>query len=305
MLKGASDGGAREQHAKEPRTLANHRRFSARIDAHCDHAVRTCAHGGQIARRFPPSREQHRSLASLVVRSRTRACCLQARDRPSWRASPRRLRLRGAGGSLAVGLVLGVVLFCLLVGIAALFGVYHVVGNGNASELLPDLVAIGIVPAFLEELLFRGIIFRWLEEFGGSWLALALTSGLFGAAHAFNPGATWWSALAIVVEAGVLLGSAYMLARNLWAPMGLHGAWNFTQGFVFGAPVSGMSVHGLIQAKLSGPVLLSGGAFGLEASMIGVVLSLPLGTGILILTVQRGGLFQPWWVRRRDRCAKT
>ena len=91
----------------------------------------------------------------------------------------------------------------------------------------------------MEELLFRGILFRWLEEFGGSWLALLLTSALFGAAHLGNPNATAFSAFCIAVEAGVLLGAAYMLTRSLWLPMGLHAAWNFTQGEIFDVPVSG------------------------------------------------------------------
>ena len=95
------------------------------------------------------------------------------------------------------------------------------------------------MPGFTEELLFRGILFRWIEEFGGSWAALAVTSALFGLAHIFNPGATWFSSFAIAVEAGVLLGGAYMLTRNLWLAMGLHAGWNFTQGEIFDVPVSG------------------------------------------------------------------
>ena len=91
----------------------------------------------------------------------------------------------------------------------------------------------------------------------------------------------------------MLIGGAYLLARNLWVPMGLHAAWNFTQGFIFDVPVSGNDMHGLVQAKLSGPVLLSGGAFGLEASIIGVVLSLPLGLAMIGLAARRGGLVRP------------
>jgi hypothetical protein len=102
-----------------------------------------------------------------------------------------------------------------------------------------------------------------------------------------------------MVEAGMLLGGAYMLARNLWLPMGLHAAWNFTQGFIFDVPVSGHDMHGLVQAKLSGPVLLSGGAFGLEASMIGVVLSIPLGAAMIALAARRGHFVQPMWARRQ------
>lgn len=203
----------------------------------------------------------------------------------------------GALKGLGAGLLTGFLLFCALVGIAALFDVYNVVGPGDTRELVKDLIGMTILAAFMEELLFRGILFRWIEAFAGSWAALVVTSALFGLAHLFNANATWISSLAIMVEAGVLLGGAYMLARNLWVPMGLHAAWNFTQGFIFDVPVSGNDVHGLVQAKLSGPVLLSGGQFGLEASMIGVVLSIPLGALMIGLAVRRGRVVQPMWAR--------
>lgn len=209
------------------------------------------------------------------------------------------LPVSAAPRGLAIGLLTGFLLFCALVGIAALFDVYNIVGPGDTRELVKDLIGMTVLAAFMEELLFRGILFRWIEEFAGSWAALVVTSALFGLAHIFNPGATWVSSLAIMVEAGALLGGAYMLARNLWVPMGLHAAWNFTQGFLFDVPVSGKDMHGLVQAKLSGPVLLSGGQFGLEASMIGVVLSIPLGAFLILLALRRGHVVRPMWIRER------
>jgi hypothetical protein len=208
------------------------------------------------------------------------------------------LPMRVAPRGLAIGLLVGFLLFCGLVGIAALLDVYNIVGRGDTRELVKDLAGMTLTAAFLEELLFRGILFRWIEAFGGSWAALVLPSALFGLAHIFNANATWVSSLAIMVEAGVMLGGAYMLARNLWVPIGLHAAWNFTQGFIFDVPVSGNDMHGLVQAKLSGPVLLSGGSFGLEASMIGVVLSIPLGACMIYLAARNGRIVQPMWVRR-------
>ena len=207
------------------------------------------------------------------------------------------LPIAAAPRGLALGVLTGFLLFCALVGIAALFDVYNIVGPGNTRELVKDLIGMTILAAFMEELLFRGILFRWIEAFAGSWAALVVTSALFGLAHIFNANATWMSSLAIMVEAGALLGGAYMLSRNLWVPMGLHAAWNFTQGFLFDVPVSGNDMHGLVQAKLSGPVLLSGGPFGLEASMIGVVLSIPLGAFLILLAARRGHLVQPMWIR--------
>ena len=142
-------------------------------------------------------------------------------------------------------------------------------------------------------------MFRHLEDFGGSWFALALTSALFGVAHIFNPNATFFSSFAIAVEAGILLGGAYMLTRSLWAPIGLHAAWNFTQGQVFDVPVSGIDGTGLVEAKLSGPELLSGGTFGLEASVIALVIATGAGIWLVVRAVRAGHVLRPWWVRRR------
>jgi hypothetical protein len=168
-----------------------------------------------------------------------------------------------------------------------------------------ELVGVAIMPGLTEEMLFRGILFRWIEDFGGSWAALAVTSALFGLAHIMNPNATWFSSFAIAVEAGVLLGGAYMLTRSLWFPMGLHAAWNFTQGEIFDVPVSGIDEHGLVQAQLSGPPLLSGGNFGLEASIIALVLATAVGVWLVWLAVRQGKIVAPHWVRHRRHVANA
>jgi uncharacterized protein len=199
----------------------------------------------------------------------------------------------------AIGLGAAFVLFSFIVGIAAVIGVYHVIGRGDASFLLFALLTDGLFPAISEELLFRGILFRWIEEFGGSWAALLLTSAFFGAAHLSNPHASPVAAVGIAFEAGVMLGAAYMLTRSLWLPMGLHAAWNVTQGEIFDVPVSGTPVHGLVDAKLSGPPLLSGNGFGLEASLIAITVATLFGLWLLWLAIRKGELMQPRWVRRR------
>jgi len=209
------------------------------------------------------------------------------------------LPARGAIRNLGLGLLAGFVIFSVVVGVADLVGVYRIVGRGDTSRLLLELVATAILPGFMEELMFRGILFRWIEEFGGSWAALVVTSALFGLAHIFNPNATWFSSFAIAVEAGVLLGGAYMLSGSLWLPMGLHAAWNFTQGEIFDVPVSGIDEHGLVQAKLSGPAILSGGPFGLEASVIALVGASIAGVWLVWMAIKHDKIVAPWWVRRR------
>ena len=209
------------------------------------------------------------------------------------------LPAKNALKNLGLGLLAGFGLMTAAVGVAAALGVYQIIGPGDASRFVLELVTVAILPGFMEELAFRGILFRWIEEFGGSWAALAITSALFGVAHIFNPNATWFSSFTIAVEAGVLLGAAYMLTRSLWLPIGLHAAWNFTQGEIFDVPVSGVDEHGLVQAKLSGPELLSGGTFGLEASIIALTIATGAGLWLVYLSVRSGRIVQPWWVRRR------
>jgi hypothetical protein len=209
------------------------------------------------------------------------------------------LPARKALPGLGMGLLLGFVIFSVVVGAAALADVYNIVGKGSTDQLVHDLVATSLMPGFMEEILFRGILFRWIEEWAGSWVALLLTSAFFGFAHIMNPNATVVAALGIAIEAGVLLGAAYMLTRNLWLAIGLHAAWNFTQGFIFDIPVSGTAEEGLVTAKLSGPALLSGGGFGLEASLFAMVIATAAGVFLLIVAIRRGELVQPRWVRRR------
>jgi membrane protease YdiL (CAAX protease family) len=204
---------------------------------------------------------------------------------------------------LVIGLAAGLAIFSVAVAVAAALGVYRVVGQGDLSGFVPALLASAIFPAVSEELVFRGILFRWMEEWGGSWVALLVTSALFGAAHLMNPNASAIAAVGIAFEAGVMLGAAYMLTRSLWLPMGLHAAWNFAQGEIYDIPVSGTPVHGMVDARLCCNPLLTGGGFGLEASVIAIVVATAFGLWLLWLAIRKGELVQPRWVRRRRAAA--
>jgi uncharacterized protein len=202
---------------------------------------------------------------------------------------------KGAVGDTSLGIGVGAAVFAVVVGLAAVFGVYRIYGPGTLENAVPFLMMGGVVAAFVEEVIFRGIVFRWVEEFGGSWLALAVSSALFG--HGLNHGATWFSTLAIAVEAGVLLGGAYMLTRSLWLAIGIHAGWNVTQGLVFDVPVSGFPVEGAVEAVLDGPELLTGGAFGLEASVLALVVATAAGVWMLWQARKGGCWVAPMWKR--------
>jgi len=145
--------------------------------------------------------------------------------------------------------------------------------------------------------LVRGILFRIMEEALGTWLALILSALLFGLMHIANPNATLWGALAIAIEAGIMLAAAFVFTRRLWLAIGIHFAWNFVQGGIFGVAVSGNGVQGLLQSTLSGPPLLSGGAFGAEASIFAVIVCLAAGVYLTRAAWKKGNLIQPFWVR--------
>jgi len=199
----------------------------------------------------------------------------------------------------ASGFVQGALVFSTIVGVAALLGVYQVIGLSPAEDWLPILVATGLMAGVTEEILLRGIVFRWLEELGGSWVALALSALLFGFLHAPNPNATLISSLSIALAAGVLLGGAYMLTRNLWLAIGLHAGWNVTQGLVWDVPVSGFPLDGWVESRLVGDPILSGGSFGLEASVITMVVATAYGAWLIVRAARRGHVMRNWWARRR------
>lgn len=158
---------------------------------------------------------------------------------------------------------------------------------------------MAIASGVFEETLFRGIVQRQIERMGGSWVALAITSAIFGFAHLMNPNATLVAGIAITVEAGLLLGAAYLVTRRLWLPIGIHAGWNFTQAWVFSAPVSGGAVKpGLLVTRLDGPVWLTGGAFGLEASLVAMVVATAAGLVMLRIAIRRGQMRRAEWRTR-------
>jgi len=208
----------------------------------------------------------------------------------------------GALRELGSGLVIGAALFSATIGVLAALGLYTVQGWRSLDVLVAPL-AMSAGAAVIEELLFRGVIFRIIEASLGTWIALAISAALFGLVHLGNPNASWVAAAAISLEAGIMLAAAYVLTRRLWLPIGIHAAWNFTQGGIFSVAVSGGKTDGLLVATLSGPNWLSGGEFGAEASVVAMLLCTALGVWLLVLAARRGMFVAPFWKRAAARPA--
>jgi membrane protease YdiL (CAAX protease family) len=211
------------------------------------------------------------------------------------------LSLNGALLELIGGLGVGAGLLTLSTVLLWLFGFYKVDAVNDISELFAARhLPLSLGAGFFEELVFRAILFRIVEEKLGSWIALAISSLFFGVAHIGNPNATLFSTIAIAIEAGILLGAAYMLTRRLWFAVGIHIAWNYVQGAVFGIAVSGGEVKGLMSSHLEGNELFSGGAFGVEASLITLVICTLAGILFLWKAYQHRAVVQPFWNTYRN-----
>lgn len=102
-------------------------------------------------------------------------------------------------------------------------------------------------------------------------LAVLFSSSIFGIAHGLNPNVTFFAILNIVL-AGVMLAIPYIITGRLAYSVGIHFAWNFFQGGVFGFRVSGMPIHGsLIQIQQGGEEIWTGASFGPEGGLIGTI----------------------------------
>jgi membrane protease YdiL (CAAX protease family) len=178
----------------------------------------------------------------------------------------------GSRAGLGRGVVLGMLLFTVVITVVAVFGGYRITGWGSVAGAL-SVLGVTVAVAVAEELLFRGVLFRIVEELAGTIGALVVSAGLFGLLHLLNPEATVFGAFAIAVEGGLMAGAAYAATRTLWLPIGLHLGWNFAEGGLFGTTVSGTAggSSGLFDSVLSGPVALTGGDFGPEASIVSIL----------------------------------
>lgn len=199
------------------------------------------------------------------------------------------------GRNALTGLLTGFLILSFVILVMFLGNAYTILSINPVSFLMPAL-AVGISSAIFEEILLRGIIFRITEEKLGSVWALLISSSIFGFAHLANENSTVFSAIAIAIEAGVILGAAFIYSKNLWLPIFIHFAWNFSEGGIYGAIISGNNLKkSLISCQIKGPELLTGGAFGPENALQAVFLGLAAGILFLWLAKKQNKFIKPFW----------
>jgi membrane protease YdiL (CAAX protease family) len=206
------------------------------------------------------------------------------------------LSLRGSLPELGTGYFIS---FCLVGGMVLLLAVlgYYRIAETDTLQVVADALFRFGIGAFLQVLFFRLILFRLVEELLGTWLSWVLTAAVFGIAHAGNENATLWTTTALILG-DILLISAFIYTRRLWLVWGIHAGWNFFQDGIFGMPNSGISsFESWITPQIDGPAWITGGAFGIEASLIVVAVSAAVGLFILNKAVSKGQIVRPLWKR--------
>lgn len=194
---------------------------------------------------------------------------------------------RGWLRNLAFGCVIGAVAFCSAVIIAVMSGGMSLAVNRTSatSAIVINLVTTLVIfaaGAASEETLFRGYLLQTFTRDKAVVIGVAFTSLLFSFAHNNNPAANWMSSLNTLL-AGIWFAAAYLKTRDLWFPFGVHLAWNWLQGPVFGINVSGIaefSPDPVLRATDIGPAWLTGGSYGIEGGLA-CTIAIMISTGLI------------------------
>jgi membrane protease YdiL (CAAX protease family) len=189
------------------------------------------------------------------------------------------IALAAVAGSLSIGVTI-LILYAT--------GHYQLVsfrGFGQAAGVLATLW----IAAVIEEVAFRGILFRILEEGIGTTAAWIGSSVIFSAAHLANNGVHWVTVFSVTL-AGLMWGAVFIVWRNLWVAAAHHCCWNATI-FMIGLPLSGEDwrARALFETVSHGSVLWTGGAFGPEDSLVNLVVSLAICAALWRLARRSGG----------------
>ena len=195
-----------------------------------------------------------------------------------------------------LGFLIGIVMMSIVVLILLPFGYITVeknplqpVGIASISSILVILLG-WIIQGATEEIVTRGWLLNVLSTKYNIGFGLLISSTLFGLMHLANPNVNYIAVINIILV-GIFYGLYVIKTNDLWAVCGMHSAWNFAQGNIFGFEVSGLnvSVGSLIDLNLVGNDFVTGGIFGPEASIVATfVLFLSI---VILLFIDKKGYF--------------
>ena len=171
---------------------------------------------------------------------------------------------------LFIGLLIGAIIFSLVFVTFLCFNLLSIIqfswSNGNLVKIFLMLAAAAII----EEVIFRSFFINGLKLYlRSTTLIILITALFFGVVHIFNEGSTILSTISAFIG-GIMYALAFIKTEKLWLPIGLHFSWNFFQGCVYGFPVSGFVIEGLLKVNISGQEFWTGGEYGPEGGLIGI-----------------------------------
>ncbi|WP_268846172.1 CPBP family intramembrane glutamic endopeptidase [Flavobacterium aestivum] len=239
--------------------------------------------------------KNYRNLIKGIISSATVICTYIYFFKKYEKREVKEFSSKGIAKYIIVGTLIGAILQSLTILVIFFKGGFEIVSSNPISNIIIPLT-IAFTIAIFEEILIRGIIFRIVEEKLGSYISLLITAIIFGALHLANPNSTLLSGLCVGIEAGLLMGSAYICARNLWFPIAIHFAWNFMQSGIFGAVTSGNEkTNSLLTTKITGNQLITGGEFGPEATIQAIIFC--VFASIILMKLSKNKLVNPYWKR--------
>ena len=235
----------------------------------------------QLAVQFVPSRGVAHYLESLIFRIEflivallAGYICTRWLEGLPWRALGLSFHARWVR-DFFFGSLIGIASLALAAAIATVGGSLSFTISSRAvvaqvGQTLVFTAALFILAALAEEALFRGYPLQTLTRANLAWLAVFLTSVPFAAIHLRNPNVAAGFTFINTALAGVWLAVAYLRTRSLWFPLGVHWAWNWALGSLFGLPVSGitdLAPYPLLRGTDLGPAWLTGGNYGIEGGL--------------------------------------
>ena len=169
------------------------------------------------------------------------------------------------------GLLIGFLMFSAVVAIGMLLGQFRFNGYDLSSlvYLIPCFILFAI-QCFGEEIYTRGWTMTYFYKRHGIFAAMVISSIVFVIPHLLNTGIDLLSVVNIFIV-GIVFAVLFLRFDNIWICGGVHTAWNFSQGIIFGFNVSGISTPSLMNFSQAGQNLINGGSFGPESSLIATV----------------------------------